>query len=199
MNTRLKWVGLVHRDKRTPGRFMMRLRLPNGITNGDSFRFYADSVEKYGPDLGVIDITTRQNIQLRAPPAPAPAKHAESPTSPLATAHRRGQRRGGALTPAAPRPRAGGVTLADGPGVIDGLHALNQTCIQTGFDNIRNMVGNPVRAAARPPRATPRPWFGAAPVALSAALSVPPPPPAWRSSRASTSTRWWTRAPSAIC
>ena len=28
MNTRLKWVGLVHRDKRTPGRFMMRLRLP---------------------------------------------------------------------------------------------------------------------------------------------------------------------------
>lgn len=65
MNTRLKWVGLVHRDKRTPGRFMMRLRLPNGITNADSFRFYADSVEPYGPDLGVIDITTRQNIQLR--------------------------------------------------------------------------------------------------------------------------------------
>merc|ERR1719502_2211887 len=65
MNTRLKWVGLVHRDKRTPGRFMMRLRLPNGVTNADSMRFYADSVEKYGPDLGVIDITTRQNIQLR--------------------------------------------------------------------------------------------------------------------------------------
>jgi ferredoxin-nitrite reductase len=28
-------------------------------------RFYADSVEKYGPDEGVIDITTRANIQLR--------------------------------------------------------------------------------------------------------------------------------------
>jgi len=65
MNTRLKWVGLVHRDKRTPGRFMMRLRLPNGVTNADSFRFYADSVAPYGPELGVIDITTRQNIQLR--------------------------------------------------------------------------------------------------------------------------------------
>ena len=65
MNTRLKWVGLVHRDKRTPGRFMMRLRLPNGVTNADSFRFYADSVDPHGPDLGVIDITTRQNIQLR--------------------------------------------------------------------------------------------------------------------------------------
>ena len=65
MNTRLKWVGLVHRDKRTPGRFMMRLRLPNGVANADSFRFYAESVEKYGPELGVVDITTRQNIQLR--------------------------------------------------------------------------------------------------------------------------------------
>jgi len=65
MNTRLKWVGLVHRDKRTPGRFMMRLRTPNGIVNADLMRFYADSVEPYGPELGVIDITTRQNIQLR--------------------------------------------------------------------------------------------------------------------------------------
>lgn len=65
MNTRLKWVGLVHRDKRTPGKFMMRLKLPNGITNADSMRFYADSVEPYGPELGVIDITTRQNIQMR--------------------------------------------------------------------------------------------------------------------------------------
>eukprot|EP00966_Prymnesium_polylepis_P304612 7037793-Prymnesium_polylepis.1 len=44
---------------------MMRLRLPNGITNADSMRFYADSVEPYGPELGIVDITTRQNIQLR--------------------------------------------------------------------------------------------------------------------------------------
>ena len=51
MNTRLKWVGLVHRDKRTPGRFMMRLRTPNGIINSDLMRFYADCVEPYGPDL----------------------------------------------------------------------------------------------------------------------------------------------------
>jgi len=58
-------VGLVHRDKRTPGRFMMRLRVPNGITNAECFRFFANSVEPYGPELGVVDITTRQNIQLR--------------------------------------------------------------------------------------------------------------------------------------
>ena len=31
INTRLKWVGMLHRDKRTPGRFMMRLRTPNGL------------------------------------------------------------------------------------------------------------------------------------------------------------------------
>jgi len=65
MNTRLKWVGLLHREKRTPGRFMMRLRTPNGIINSDLMRFYAKSVEPYGSDLGVIDITTRANIQLR--------------------------------------------------------------------------------------------------------------------------------------
>ena len=65
MNTRLKWVGLLHREKRTPGRFMMRLRTPNGVVTSDWLRFYADSIEPYGPDIGVIDITTRQNIQLR--------------------------------------------------------------------------------------------------------------------------------------
>jgi ferredoxin-nitrite reductase len=65
MNTRLKFVGMLHRDKRTPGQFMMRLKVPNGIVNADQMRFYADCVEKYGEEKGVIDITTRQNIQLR--------------------------------------------------------------------------------------------------------------------------------------
>lgn len=65
MNTRLKFVGMLHRDKRTPGQFMMRLKVPNGIVNSDQMRFYADCVEKYGDEKGVVDITTRQNIQLR--------------------------------------------------------------------------------------------------------------------------------------
>ncbi|KAL7528237.1 hypothetical protein ACHAXR_002342, partial [Thalassiosira sp. AJA248-18] len=65
MNTRLKFVGMLHRDKRTPGQFMMRLKVPNGIVNADQMRFYADCVEKYGEEKGVVDITTRQNIQLR--------------------------------------------------------------------------------------------------------------------------------------
>merc|ERR1719183_2148393 len=51
MNTRLKFVGMLHRDKRTPGQFMMRLKVPNGIVNADQMRFYADCVEKYGPDI----------------------------------------------------------------------------------------------------------------------------------------------------
>mmetsp|Transcript_15632 Transcript_15632/g.22034 ORF Transcript_15632/g.22034 Transcript_15632/m.22034 type:complete len:609 (+) Transcript_15632:68-1894(+) len=65
MDNRLKYVGMLHRNKRTPGQFMMRLKVPNGIINADQLRFYADSVEKYGEEGGVVDITTRQNIQLR--------------------------------------------------------------------------------------------------------------------------------------
>lgn len=43
---------------------MLRLKVPNGIVNADQMRFYADCVQKYGAG-GVVDITTRQNIQLR--------------------------------------------------------------------------------------------------------------------------------------
>lgn len=53
---------MLHRAKRTPGQFMMRLRIPNGIVNADQMRFYADCVAKYGNENGVIDITTRANI-----------------------------------------------------------------------------------------------------------------------------------------
>jgi ferredoxin-nitrite reductase len=56
---------MLHRNKRTPGQFMMRLKVPNGILNSDQMRFYADCVSKYGPEVGVVDITTRANIQLR--------------------------------------------------------------------------------------------------------------------------------------
>ena len=93
---------MLHRAKRTPGQFMMRLKVPNGIVNSDQMRFYADCVEKYGPEQGVIDITTRANIQLR------------------------------------------GVKLEDAADIIDGLHARNQTTIQSALDNVRNMVGSPL-------------------------------------------------------
>ena len=60
---RLKWVGVFFRPV-TPGKFMMRMRMPNGILTSDQMRVLAEVVQRYGDD-GNADITTRQNIQLR--------------------------------------------------------------------------------------------------------------------------------------
>ncbi|PIG93444.1 ferredoxin--nitrite reductase [Gloeocapsopsis sp. IPPAS B-1203] len=60
---RLKWVGLFFRPV-TPGKFMMRMRIPNGIVTSHQMRVLGEVVQRYGDD-GNADITTRQNIQLR--------------------------------------------------------------------------------------------------------------------------------------
>ena len=60
---RLKWLGLFFRPV-TPGKFMMRLRLPAGILTSQNLRVLAEIVQRYGED-GNADITTRQNLQLR--------------------------------------------------------------------------------------------------------------------------------------
>ncbi len=60
---RLKWLGVFFRPV-TPGKFMMRLRLPNGILTSAQMRVLGEVIERYGDD-GSFDITTRQNIQLR--------------------------------------------------------------------------------------------------------------------------------------
>jgi ferredoxin-nitrite reductase len=60
---RLKWLGVFFRPV-TPGKFMMRMRIPNGILNAQQMRVLAEVVQRYGDD-GCADITTRQNIQLR--------------------------------------------------------------------------------------------------------------------------------------
>lgn len=60
---RLKWVGIFYRPV-TPGKFMMRLRLPNGILTSEQMRTLGEVVQRYGDD-GNADITTRQNLQLR--------------------------------------------------------------------------------------------------------------------------------------
>lgn len=62
---RLKWAGLFHRRKRNPGTFMMRVKMPNGIMTAEQLRFVSDSVGKYDPSVGVLDITTRMAVQLR--------------------------------------------------------------------------------------------------------------------------------------
>jgi ferredoxin-nitrite reductase len=60
---RLKWLGIFFRPV-TPGKFMMRLRLPNGIITSNQTRTLGEIVQRYGDD-GSADITTRQNLQLR--------------------------------------------------------------------------------------------------------------------------------------
>lgn len=63
LEMRLKWLGIFYRPV-TPGKFMVRLRTPNGYLNSEKMRVLAEIVQRYGDD-GSADITTRQNIQLR--------------------------------------------------------------------------------------------------------------------------------------
>lgn len=60
---RLKWVGVFFRPV-TPGKFMLRLRIPHGILTSEQLRVLAQIVQRYGED-GNADMTTRQNLQLR--------------------------------------------------------------------------------------------------------------------------------------
>ncbi|MEK6684235.1 MAG: FAD-dependent oxidoreductase [Nitrospirota bacterium] len=59
---RLKWYGLFLRTP-TPGYFMIRVRIPNGIAHAAQFRAFSEISERFGK--GFADITTRQQIQLR--------------------------------------------------------------------------------------------------------------------------------------
>lgn len=63
LEIRLKWFGVFFRPV-TPGKFMLRLRIPHGVMNSQQMRTLAEIVQRYGDD-GSADITTRQNLQLR--------------------------------------------------------------------------------------------------------------------------------------
>lgn len=101
IDVRLKWLGLFHRRKHHYGRFMMRLKLPNGVTTSAQTRYLASVIRKYGKD-GCADVTTRQNWQIR------------------------------------------GVVLPDVPEILKGLVEVGLTSLQSGMDNVRNPVGNPL-------------------------------------------------------
>src|SRR5438132_1932034 len=58
----LKWLGVFARV-RTPGRFMLRIRMPNGFATSTQLRAIAELSRRLGN--GILDITTRQQIQLR--------------------------------------------------------------------------------------------------------------------------------------
>jgi len=59
---RLKWAGVFFR-RQTPGRFMMRLRIPNGFMSAMQLRTIGEISGEFGK--GFADITTRQQMQLR--------------------------------------------------------------------------------------------------------------------------------------
>jgi len=59
---RLKWVGVFQR-KPTPGHFMMRIRMANGILTAAQARLLGQITRATGRNIA--DVTTRQQIQLR--------------------------------------------------------------------------------------------------------------------------------------
>jgi len=59
---RLKWTGVFFR-RQTPGNFMMRVRMANGMITATQLRTLAEISREFGK--GFADITTRQQLQLR--------------------------------------------------------------------------------------------------------------------------------------
>jgi NAD(P)H-dependent nitrite reductase large subunit len=96
---RLKWAGVFFR-RQTPGQFMMRVRMPNGLTNARQLRTLAEISRDYGPAF--LDITTRQQVQLR------------------------------------------GFGIEQVPEIWSRLEGVGLASLQTGMDNIRNVIGCPL-------------------------------------------------------
>ncbi len=96
---RLKWYGLFLRNP-TPGYFMVRVRIPGGKATSAQIRTLAHVAAHYGN--GVLDVTTRQQIQLRQ------------------------------------------LRIGDVPLVFDALDEVGLTSMQTGMDNVRNIMTCPV-------------------------------------------------------
>lgn len=101
---RLKWFGTFFR-KHTPGYFMVRIRIPNGIAAAQQIEAIARITNNLG--RGTADITTRQQIQLRW------------------------------------------IKIEDVPKVLRLLKETGLLTLQTGMDNIRNVVGCPVSGISR--------------------------------------------------
>lgn len=110
---RLKWVGVFFR-RQTPGHFMMRIRISNGISNAAQIRTIAEISKEFGK--GFADITTRQQIQLRW------------------------------------------FEIGHVPEIWHRLQEVGLVSLQTGMDNIRNVVGCPAAGL------TPNELFDASPV-----------------------------------
>ncbi len=113
---RLKWYGLFLRTP-TPGHFMLRVRIPNGHTFSYQARALGEVAQGFGN--GVIDITTRQQVQLRH------------------------------------------LKIDNIPEVFDILQSAGLNSIQTGMDNVRNIMGCPVAGLH------PKEWIDASPLVFA--------------------------------
>jgi ferredoxin-nitrite reductase len=96
---RLKWYGLFLRQP-TPGFFMIRVRMPGGRTTSSQLRALADIASTYGN--GILDLTTRQQIQLRQ------------------------------------------IRIEHVPVIFRAMEDVALTSMQTGMDNVRNIMTCPV-------------------------------------------------------
>ena len=96
---RLKWYGLFLRQP-TPGFFMIRVRMPGGRTASYQLRGLADIAATYGN--GVLDVTTRQQMQLRH------------------------------------------IRIEHVPAIFSKMEEVGLTSLQTGMDNVRNIMTCPV-------------------------------------------------------
>jgi len=97
---RLKWIGWFFR-RRTPGRWMVRLRVPGGILDSAQLRAVGALLADFS-DVRQLDITTRQNLELR------------------------------------------GLCIEDAVEIMARLEAVGLSTVQSGMDNVRNVVGSPV-------------------------------------------------------
>jgi ferredoxin-nitrite reductase len=96
---RLKWYGLFLRQP-TPGFFMIRVRMPGGRAASDQLRALADMASRYGN--GILDLTTRQQMQLRQ------------------------------------------IRIEHVPAIFSKMEEVGLTSLQTGMDNVRNIMTCPV-------------------------------------------------------
>ncbi|MCA9071364.1 MAG: hypothetical protein KDA84_20695, partial [Planctomycetaceae bacterium] len=60
---RMKWHGFFYRKRDTPGRYMNRIRITAGELSADQAREIAFIAYEYGH--GIIDVTTRANVQVQ--------------------------------------------------------------------------------------------------------------------------------------
>ncbi len=96
---RLKWYGLFLRNP-TPGYFMVRVRMPGGRTSSYQLRALAELAANHGN--GLLDLTTRQQVQLRH------------------------------------------IRIEAVPAVFAKMEEVGLTSLQTGMDNVRNVMTCPV-------------------------------------------------------